>query len=631
MVLYKGMPNPGGTIHILVVEDSEVDFELLVLQLLEGGVSAECTRVESLSEFREELRRQTWDAIISDYSLPGFSGLEALQIYRETGGLIPFLFTSGTVGEQAAVECMRGGAQDFVLKGHKRLVPALLRELEESEKRKEAQATQDRHRQIVESSVSGIFCADSRGLVTFLNARGEEILGKPAGNSSVVQLFSQARGLEVPGALRPPYLEVETFAFELDGKDLHMALRPLQDGGVLGQFTDVTRERSLEQRLVLSQKMEALGRLASGVAHDFNNTLTVILGFTGLLREELSDANAQELLALVEDAAERGSALSRQILAVARQQELNLETIDLRHHVDSIQPLLRQAAGPQVDLEIRCEAEHDRVRFDPNLLLQVLLNLIVNARDAMKQQGGRPAPGSRIVVSCSDVELDEHQAVLIDNRLAPGHYVTLAVSDNGSGMDEETRLRIFEPFYTTKSHGTGLGLASVYGTVVQSGGGIGVYSELQRGTTFKIYLPCLVPPEQVQDEVPKPEGEYLLLVVDDCTATRSLVREVLQRDGYQVLEAATGQEALQRVEAEAQRVDLLVSDVVLPDLIGPELALHLRDRLPQLEVIFTSGYGAEFCRLPPPEKLSHRFIDKPIHSGDLLRKVRQALSAKQQS
>ncbi|MFN8612280.1 MAG: response regulator [Vulcanimicrobiota bacterium] len=597
-----------------MVEDSEVDFELLMLQLSEGGVAAECSRVETAQELRAALVKGNWDAIISDYSLPGFSGLEALRIYRESGGLVPFIFTSGTVGEQAAVECMRSGAQDFVLKGHKRLVPALLRELEEFRQRREAQVTQDRYRQIVECSVSGILYADRAGIITFMNERGGEILGCSAEMQSLASLFP-----ELP-------TRQEIFSVERDGKTLQIASRPLQDGGVLINFTDVTRERGLEQRLVLSQKMEALGRLASGVAHDFNNTLTVILGFTGLLREEIGEGMAGELLGLVEEAAQRGSALSRQILAVARQQELNLETIELRHHVDSLQPLLRQAAGPQVELEIRCEAEHDRVRFDPNLLLQVLINLVVNARDATKREGGQSAPGARVVISCNDVQLDQNQAALVDARLGPGHYVTLAVSDNGQGMSEETRLRIFEPFYTTKSHGTGLGLASVYGTVVQSGGGIWVYSELGRGTTFKIYLPCTVPPEQAPEEIPKPAGDFVLLVVDDCHATRGLMREVLSRDGYKILEASSGQEALR--QAEQTSVDLLLSDVVLPDLVGPELALHLRDRQPDLQVIFTSGYGAEFCRLPPPEKLSHRFVDKPIHSGDLLRKVRQALAAK---
>lgn len=626
------MQFPGGPIHILVIEDSEVDFELLVLQLMEAGVPAECTRVETGAQLRQALTSsQEWDALISDYSLPGFSGLEALQIHRELGGLVPFLFTSGTVGEQAAVECMRSGAQDFILKGHKRMVPALLRELEESKKRKEARATQDRYRQIVESSADGIFCADAEGIVTYMNARGGEILARTSAGllqRPLEDIFDSPHG-EAGQALRPPYQSVRNFSLEIrDGLtcDLHISLRPLQDGGVLGKFTDVTRERSLEQRLILSQKMEALGRLASGVAHDFNNTLTVILGFSGLLREELSDPSALELLGLVEDAAQRGAGLSRQILAVARQQELNLETIALRQHVDSIQPLLRQASGPHVELEIRCEAENDRVRFDPDLLLQVLINLVVNARDAMKQQSDHPAYGSRIVISCADVLLEEGQAAAIDARLGAGHYVTLAVSDNGIGMSEDTRQRIFEPFYTTKSHGTGLGLASVYGTVAQSGGGIWVYSELGRGTTFKIYLPCAVAPRVIHEEVPKPPGEYVLLVVDDCAATRTLVREVLQRDGYQVLEASTALEAMQQVES--QKVDLLVSDVVLPDQIGPELALVLRDQIPGLQVIFTSGYGAEFCRLPPPERLSHRFVDKPIHSGDLLRKVRQALASK---
>ncbi|MBS2036387.1 response regulator [bacterium] len=597
-----------------MVEDSEVDYELLLLQLAEGGITAECRRVETASQLKAALADVRWDAIISDYSLPGFSGLEALQIFRESGGLVPFIFTSGTVGEQAAVECMRSGAQDFVLKGHKRLVPALLRELEEAKIRLEAQAVQDRYRQIVECSVSGILHADRRGLITFVNERGREILGCCVEKQPLQNVFA-----EIPR-------HQQLFSLEREGKTLQIASRPLQDGGVLINFTDVTRERGLEQRLVLSQKMEALGRLASGVAHDFNNTLTVILGFTGLLREEICQGSAAELLGLVEDAAQRGSALSRQILAVARQQELNLETIELGHHVRSIQPLLRQAAGSQVELEIRCEAENDRVRFDPNLLLQVLINLVVNARDAMKQDEAPLASAPRIVISCTDVQLDQNQATLVDARLGPGHYVILAVSDNGQGMSEETRLRVFEPFYTTKAHGTGLGLASVYGTVAQSGGGLWVYSEPGRGSTFKIYLPCLVQNELPQEEVPKPEGSFVLLVVDDCNATRSLMREVLSRDGYEIVEACCGQEALRR--AEELRVDLLLSDVVLPDLVGPDLALHLRDRLPDLEVIFTSGYGADFCRLPPPEKLSHRFVDKPIHSGDLLRKVRQALSAK---
>ena len=619
------MQFPGDAVYLLVVEDSEVDFELLVSQLTEAGVPARCTRVDTGPQLHQWLTSsQRWDALISKYSLPGFSGLEALQIHRELGGLFPFLFHSDSVGEQAAVECMRAGAQDFVLKGHPRLVPALLRELEQSQ----ARATLHGYRQIVESCPFGIFRADAQGNVTFANARAGEILQTPLEallERPLRDAFCNPRGEDAGQALCPPYRETVLFFLAL-GEGISLTLRPLPDGGVLVLVTDLSRERSLEQRRILSQKMEALGRLASGVAHDFNNTLTVILGFSGLLREELKDPDPLELLGLVEEAAQRGASLTRQILAVARQQALNLETIPLRKHLTMIQPLLQQAAGPQVELEIRFEAETDRVLFDPDQLLQVLVNLIHNARQAMEQVDELPIDGSRIQVICSDVVLDEGQAGLIDALMAAGHYVTLAVSDNGVGMSEETQQRVFEPYYTTKSEGSGLDLASLYGTVAQSGGAITVESENPHGTTFKIYLPCAVPPPAVPDNVPKPPGECVLLVVDDCEATRNLMREVLQRDGYQVLEAGSAREAMQR--AETQKVDLLLSDVVLPDQIGPELALVLHDQIPGLQVIFTSGYGAEFCRLPPPERLSHRFVEKPFQSEDLLRKVRQALASK---
>ena len=386
--------------------------------------------------------------------------------------------------------------------------------------------------------------------------------------------------------------------------------------------------RVSEEQLRQSQKLEAVGQLAGGIAHDFNNLLTVIRGYSDLMLVSLDRADPQRVhLEAIKDAADRAASLTRQLLAFSRKQVLQPKVLDLNALVTNVNQMLQRMIGEDIDLAIVLRSDLGHVKADPGQLEQVIMNLVVNARDAMPQ-------GGQLTIETANVELDEayarrHAAV------QPGPYVMLTVSDTGHGMDAKTQARIFEPFFTTKGpgQGTGLGLSTVYGIVKQSGGSVWVYSEPGHGTTFRIYL------QRVQEQVEAPqapspgasphETETVLLAEDDKTV-RTLVRMVLQEHGYTVLAAPHGVEALRISEAHQGVIHLLVTDVVMPGMNGRELAQRLALARPDMKVLYVSGYTDDVIIRHGVLEAGIAFLQKPFTPDVLARKVRDVLDAGKQ-
>ena len=404
-----------------------------------------------------------------------------------------------------------------------------------------------------------------------------------------------------------------------DGRALHFIVQ-VQD------ITDrkrVEEERALlEAQLRQAQKMEAIGRLAGGVAHDFNNLLTVIQGRSALLERLVApESPLRRHVELIEHAGLRAAALTRQLLVFSRQQVLEPKVLDVSALITGLEPMLRRLIGEDVEFVTASTPPVGRVKIDPGQLEQVILNLVVNSRDAM------PA-GGRLRVETMNVELDAGYAALHPG-VAPGPCVLLAVSDTGVGMDEATRARIFEPFFTTKGeHGTGLGLATVYGVVKQAGGTVHVYSEPGHGTTFKILLPRVAEmpePRSASADTPPPRGTETVLLVEDEEALLHLTREVLAQEGYTVLEARHGVEALVVAAQHPDPIHLLLTDVIMPQLNGRELAERLVAARPGLRVLYMSGYTAGAIEQHGVLDAHISFIPKPFTPVQLARKVREVL------
>jgi len=389
---------------------------------------------------------------------------------------------------------------------------------------------------------------------------------------------------------------------------------------------DVTERRLLEDQLRQSQKMEAVGRLAGGIAHDFNNLLTVIKGYSELMLDEIRENDPlRSEVEEIKKAADRAATLTRQLLAFSRQQVLEPRVLDLNSVVSNMEKLLRRLLGEDVQLHTALSASLGRVKADPGQIEQVIMNLAVNARDAMPN-------GGRLTVETSNVDLDD--TYLHDHAGAsPGSYVMFAVSDSGQGISQEVQQRIFEPFFTTKElgKGTGLGLSTVYGIVKQSGGYIWVYSELGVGTTFKIYLPRLDAPAEATPPPPPPalpfRGRETVLLVEDEDGVRALVRQVLHKHGYHVLEARHGGEALLHCERHTGKIDLLLTDVVLEQMGGRELAQRLTHLRPDIKVLYISGYTDDAIVAHGILKQGTAFLQKPFTTEALAKKVREVLAA----
>jgi PAS domain S-box-containing protein len=493
------------------------------------------------------------------------------------------------------------------------------------------------YRRIVEASLEGVWVLDADGRTTFANARlaqmlgyeRDELLGRPA--FDFVGDGERALAEAAVERCRRGATEQLDFKFRRkDGGDLWavVSATPLTgpDGGcagALGMITDITDRRRLEEQFLQAQKMEAVGRLAGGVAHDFNNLLTVILSYGELLRPRLADPDDLGMVEEITRAVGQASSLTRQLLAFGRKGVIQPRVLDLGAAVAQTQKMLRRLIGEDVELAVARPAGPVAVKADPGQLEQVLLNLAINARDAMPQ-------GGRLTVEVQVVELDGAYAAA-HLRVRPGAYALLAVSDTGVGMDAATRARAFEPFFTTKGEkGTGLGLATVYGVVEQSGGHVAVYSEPGRGTTFKVYLP-LVPdgaeaPAPRAPAGPPPRGSETVLLAEDEGVVRALARQVLESHGYTVLEAGDGRQALNLAGLHAGPVHLLVTDLVMPGAGGREVAERLRAQRPGLKVLYLSGYTDDAVVRHGVLEAEADFLQKPFTPAALARKVREVLS-----
>jgi signal transduction histidine kinase len=508
-------------LHALIIEDSEEDCAFLLRALRRGGYEVSHKRVDTAEGLQTMLRERQWDCIISDFSMPGFSGISALNIVREKDPNVPFIFVSGTMGEEVAVEAMRVGAQDYVLKGSlARLLPAIDRELADAEIRRE-------------------------------------------------------------------------------------------------------HKRS-EQKLRQLEKFEAIGKLAGGIAHDFNNVIGAIMGWAELGEEEVpAESRAHKFFLQIREQSERAGRLTQQLLAYARRQMLTPRNINLNGTVGEAMALLQRLIGEQIEVKTLLASDLRTTKADPTQLEQVLLNLCLNARDAMPN-------GGRLLIETGNADLDEEYCRR-NGSICPGRYVRLSVSDSGVGMDPATMEKIFEPFFTTKEKGkgTGLGLATVFGVVKQHLGHIDVYSEIGMGSVFRVYLPAIeasaeAPPEI--EEAPVRGGTETILLAEDHEGLRQMSHGVLAGLGYSIVLARDGREAVEKFEANRQKISLLVLDVVMPRLGGPDALKRIRGINPSIPVIFTSGYSEESEMLNSlVSRGEAQLLQKPYPAKDLARKIRDIL------
>ena len=512
------------------------------------------------------------------------------------------------------------------------------------------QESYDRFRAVTDSANDAIASVNRRGEIVFWNLRAQQVFGY-----SESEALGQPLTLLMPERYRFDYAEemarllsgesrwvgrsVELAGLRRDGTEVPVELSlSTWTAGQEMFYTAVIRDiterkqaaetlRQREEQLRQAQKMEAVGRLAGGIAHDFNNLLTAILGYADLLIRDLpADSRPRKDAEEIQKAGRSAADMIRELLAFGRKQVLQPVVLDLKAVTEGTQNLLRRLLGAQVELVVESTAEPDCVRADRTQLEQVLVNLAVNARDAMPR-------GGRLTIRTSVVALD---GVVAEPGLPPlnGRYAVLTVSDTGEGMSEETRARIFEPFFTTKpvGKGTGLGLATVYGIVKQSGGHIWVESERGKGTSFNVALPVIdaeaAPESDDHRARPVARGSELLLLVEDNDSVRSLAREALLRNGYRVIEARNGREALEVGAAHIQDLALLVTDVVMPVMGGRELAAQLTKWRPDLKIIFTSGYVDERATRGDTGDWGAMFLQKPFTSVTLGRAVRDVLDAR---
>ena len=767
-------------LRVLILEHSRTDLELILVHLREAGLQFDYTLAESREQFVRALHQEKFDAVLADCGVPNWTGLEALQELRDSGRDVPFLLMTGTLGEEAAVECIKQGVTDYILKDRMARLPlALRRAIDEKTLREQARQAQEalavsqteslrqfaeldllyrslpialgvfgrdmrflrvnneiskvdgiptaahvglairevapdfadaiegylrrvfqtgepvsnvelqggtlhepdavrkwlcsfyplsgedgtvsaaavislditdrkrteealnhsetRNRDLVEHSIYAISRVDADGSFLDENAALLSILGcTTAGELHQLNLLRDVfRFPEQYAALMASCREhgkvkgVETEWRRRDGGIVAVRLhvRMLSIPGLAGAIEiiaeDVTELRAMERQLRQAQKFEAIGQLAGGVAHDFNNVVGAILGWAELgLEQNRANPQVSERFSRIREQAERAATLTRELLAFARRQVLQPQAVDINSITSGLVSFLDKVIGKDIELKVTTAAV-EAVKADPAQLEQVLMNLCLNARDAMPD-------GGRLLIETEMVDLDDSYCRFYP-YVTPGRYAVLSVSDTGMGMDSETRERIFEPFFTTKEpgKGTGMGLATAYGIVKQHGGFIHVYSEPSQGSLFRVYLPAQegAATEGAAQKVPVPahvemRGSETILIAEDHESIREMARQILLNLGYRVLSACDGEEALKLCEKESPALAIL--DVVMPKIGGTAVASKLTALFEGLPILFTSGYsqGSEYTA---PATANACYLQKPYSPTTLGRVVREIL------
>ena len=763
---------PNLTIRVLMLEDNPNDAELIIRQMAKHRLylDSQSDQVRTAKEFIDRVASRHYDLILCDFTLPGWNGLEALRWVRKSGHDTPFIYVSGTLGEDVAVECIREGANDYVLKNNlSRLPHAVRRVLDEWELRrtkrrieKEQRDSERQYRLLFEGNPQPMWVIDRntlaflavndaavhhygysreeflkmilldilpkhdvrgglrsvlrndvhkaqvtetvrhlkkdrteidvevcRNLVTFggidamlvlarditevkrnqeklrhseerfakafrsspmaitistktggryveandaflqmLDRQQDEIIGHTASELNVWDAPEDRNAMvsELERTGRVSLFETRFNSKSRGVRDVRISAETIQLGEIpciLSIITDVTSAKSLEEQFRQAQKMEAVGRLAGGIAHDFNNMLSVVLGYCDLAQGHVETELARRDIQQVKKAAQRAAKLTGQLLAFSRQQVVRPCILNLNTVVTDVFQMLLRVIAADVKLLFHPSKTLGNVRADLGQIEQILMNLVVNARDAMPQ-------GGTIVIETANVELDESYA-RHHPKVRAGLYVMLSVGDTGCGMDTKTMSKIFEPFFTTKSPGvgTGLGLSMVYGAMEQGNGHVAVYSEPGKGTTFRLYFPRIdaevEQPFQPRTDIAIEKGSETVLLVEDEADLRYLTQELLESEGYNVLAAEDGQKAMEHSANYAGPIDILLTDIVLPGMSGREVADRVAEDRAGIKVLYMSGYSGALVVNQGALEPGVALLSKPFSKKELVAQIRSVL------
>jgi len=639
--MFRASPNSGGLrsnsdegLRLLHLEDNDVDARLLELRVQAEWPNCHIQRTVTESDFSAALSGAEFDVIVSDFALGQYTGMEALRLARDRAPHVPFLFLSGTIGEEHAVGALHYGAADYILKDRPaRLVPAIRAALDRTRDTRLRRAAEQRlqeQAELLDKARDAICVTDLGGQLTYWNQSASALFGWAPNEDpgrNLVDLFGQANRTIIAAALRElPAAGAwtrELAVIHPSGAVRHIISRwtlvkdaRQQPKSILLINTDLTEQKKLETLLLRSQRLESIGTLAGGIAHDLNNVLAPILMAVNLLRDEITDEATLRTVDVLETSVHHGSGLIRQVLAFARGAEGERTELKIALVIQEVLALLKETLPRAIAIETKFDSELWSVIGNATQVSQVLMNLGVNARDAISGNGV-------LLISASNCLVDEELARV--HQGSAGKHVRIVVADTGSGIAPEVIGRIFDPFFTTKAagKGTGLGLSTVLGIVKSHGGFLEVQSELGRGTQFRIYFPASDQPAQAPAPAaevrPTMSGRGLtLLIIEDDAAVRAVITVVLRGRGFRVITAANGEDGVKMYRNSGGAISAVITDIMMPGIQGAEVIRQLREINPAVKIVAMSGVlGARPETQEEPGKLV--FMAKPMSADDVVR------------